>query len=214
MNTIDLFSVPILVTQLKDEEKFKQNEIDILKSIPLNKQYGDDGNYLSERNHILMEYNLVRIKTSCDNYVKYYTENILGIEDNFKMFRSWLSMNITGTKHQAHSHRNTMISCVLYFDEFMSDNIMAPINFGQKGLDQTFKTFQFEFKEKKKNQYNNKVLSIFPKTNTLIVFPGWIKHETEECKSNVKRYCLGTNYFFAGESSSGYHNINIKVNDP
>lgn len=124
---------------------------------------------------------------------------------------SWLSMNTQGTRHLPHSHRNTMISCILYFDEHMSDQPMAPISFGQDGLDQVFRTFQFQFNVRERNQYNNNVLTIYPRTNTLIIFPGWLKHETEEAKSTVGRYCLGTNYFFQGESSTGYHNIHIDV---
>jgi len=210
-NVINLFSVPVFVTQLTGHEQFQRSELDILKSIDMDKQYGDDGNYLSKESHVLQKYNLNRIKHLCDRYVSHYTENVLGILDEFRMFRSWLSMNTMGTRHLAHSHRNTMISCILYFDEFMSDEPMVPISFGQDGLDQIFRTFQFEFKKKERNQYNNNVLTIYPRTNTLIIFPGWIKHETEEARSMTKRYCLGTNYFFNGESSGSYHNINIQV---
>lgn len=210
-NVINLFSVPVFVTQLTGIEQFQRSEIELMKSIEMDKQHGDDGNYLSKENHVLERYNLIRIKNLCDAYLHQYTENILGISDQFKMFKSWLSMNTRGTRHLAHSHRNTMISCILYFDEHMSSEPLAPINFGQDGLDQIFKTFQFEFKAKERNQYNNNILTIYPKTNTMIIFPGWIKHETQEAKSTTKRYCLGTNYFFNGESSGGYHKIRVDV---
>jgi uncharacterized protein (TIGR02466 family) len=211
MNIINLFSVPILAQQLSNPEQLKKEEVDILKKIELDKQYGDDGNYLSKDSHILDKYKLSRITNICDKYVKQYTDSILGITDEFKMFKSWLSMNVTGTRHEPHSHRNTMISCILYFDEYMSDQVMAPISFWHDGLDQIFKTFQFSFNVKNQNQYNNKVLTIYPKTNTMIVFPGWLRHETEIAKSSIERYCLGANYFFNGESSTGYHNITINV---
>jgi len=211
MNIINLFSVPLFVTHLEGNEQLRRDEVELLKNIQLDKQYGDDGNYLSKDVHILEKYNLTRIKSLCDHYVNHYIEDIIGITDKFKMFKSWLSMNVKGTKHLAHSHRNTMISCILYFDEFMSEEVMAPISFGQDGLDQIFKTFQFQFNVKERNQYNNNILTVYPKTNTMIIFPGWIKHETEEAKSMTKRYCLGTNYFFEGETGGGYHNINIGV---
>jgi uncharacterized protein (TIGR02466 family) len=212
MNIINLFSVPIFCTQLESNEHLTHQEVSFLKNIQLNKQYGDDGNYLSGEIDILEKPELARIKNLCDRYVHHYTENILGIEDNFKMFRSWLSKNERGTKHDSHSHRNTMISCILYFDENMTQEPMDPINFGQSALDQIFKTFQFQFKVKEHNQYNNNVLTIYPKTNTLLVFPGWIQHEVPTATSTTKRYCLGTNYFFNGESGEGYHNIKIDVN--
>ena len=211
MTVVNLFSVPVFVTQLTGVEQFKPNEVELLKSIEMEKQYGDDGNYLSKESHVLEKYRLDRVKSLCDAYVHHYTENVIGITDTFKMFKSWLSMNTKGTRHLPHSHRNTMISCVLYFDECMTDQPLAPISFGQSGLDQVFQTFQFQFNVKERNQYNNNVLTIYPKTNTMIIFPGWIKHETEEAKSTVKRYCLGANYFFQGESSGGYYNIKVNV---
>lgn len=211
MQVINLFSTPVVVYHLESHEKFTGHEVDQLKSIVLEKQYGDDGNYLSKNTDVLADKNFQRIRKLCDHYVKCYTKNVLGIADDFVMFRSWLSMNTKGTRHINHSHRNTMISCVLYFDEFMSDNPLAPINFGQAGLDQIFKTFQFHFTVNERNQYNNKVLTIYPRTNTMIIFPGWLEHETETAVTSVKRYCLGTNYFFNGVSSSGYHQIDISV---
>lgn len=209
MSVIDLFSVPVFVQQLSNEKQLRKEEVDLLKTIELEKQYGSDGNYLSKDSHILEKYKLERIRNLCDENVRYYTESILGISDNFKMFKSWLSMNVFETKHDLHSHRNTMISCILYFDEYMSDQIMAPINFWQDGLDQIFKTFQFSFNVKTRNQYNNKVLTVYPKTNMMIIFPGWLKHETELSKTSTCRFCIGTNYFFTGESATGYHNIKI-----
>lgn len=211
MSIINLYSVPIFVEQFQTKDCFTKEEISLLKKIELEKQYGDNGNYLSKEIHILEKYKLNRIKNLCDQYVNNYTNSILGITDKFKMFKSWLSMNVQGTQHEPHSHRNTMISCISYFDEFMSDQPMAPISFWQDGLDQIFKTFQFRFSIKENNQYNNNVLTVYPKTNMIIIFPGWIKHETQKSNSSIERYCLGTNYFFEGESATGYHNITIKV---
>lgn len=211
MNIINLFSVPILVVELPEQEQFVEEEINLFKNVELDKQYGDTGNYLSKDIHIIDTYKLYRIKSICDKYIHTYTNDILSIDNRFKMFKSWLSMNVNGTKHEAHSHRNAMLSCVLYFDEYLSSRTLAPINFQQDGLDQIFKSFQFGFKVKNRNQYNNNILTIYPKTNTLIVFPGWLKHETEISSSPIKRYCLGANYFFEGESAEGYHNINIGV---
>lgn len=211
MTVLNLYSVPIFIKELSMSDGITEDELSTLKTIALDKQYGIDGNYLSKDIHILQTYKLDRIKTLCDLYVNEYTRSVLGISNSFKMFKSWLSKNTTGTRHESHSHRNTMISGVLYFDEYLSDQPMAPINFWQDGLDQIFRTFQFRFDTLERNQYNNNILSIYPKTNMLIIFPGWIKHETEKSTSSIDRYCLGTNYFFEGESATGYHNIHIEV---
>jgi uncharacterized protein (TIGR02466 family) len=208
---INLFSVPIFVSSLPEEHTFTKDEIDILKNIKLIKQYGNDGNYLSDDIHVLKNYSLTRIKNLCDSYVSHYVKNVLCIDAEFKMFKSWLSMNQAGTKHEIHAHRNTMISCVMYFDENMSNENMTPINFVQTGLDSIFNTFQFKFETLNSNEYNSSHVKVAPKTGTVIVFPGWVKHGTDESVSNTKRYCLGTNYFFEGTSSSGYHNLTINV---
>ena len=212
MNIIDLYTVPLFQTQLTGSEQITRQEVDVLKSIELKTQHGEQGNHLSREDiHILEKYKLDRLKNLCDSYVSNYTQNILGITDEFKMFTSWLSMNVKGTKHDPHSHGNTMLSCILYFDEDMSDEVLDPINFEQAGLNSTFKKFQFQFNIKEPNQYNNQVLSIYPKTNTLLIFPGWVRHEVPPVISDTKRYCLGTNYFFTGETGVGYHNLTVKI---
>jgi len=208
---INLFSVPVLIANLSDQEKLTPEEIDIFKSIKVDKQWGDDGNFLSEEIHVLKKFNLSRIETLCNKYVEHYVKKIIGIDAEFKMFKSWLSVNEKGTKHHAHSHRNTMISCVMYFNENMSNEIMSPINFKQDGLDFIFKTFQFRFKPLFTSQYNSRFAEVSPRPGTVIVFPGWITHETDQSVFNGRRYCLGSNYFFNGESDSGYHNITVEV---
>jgi hypothetical protein len=212
MNIIPLFTVPVFVVQLENNEAFLEDEVRLLQTVKLNKQYGEDANYLSEESHVLEMLNLTRLRSICDYYVNIYANNIIGIDAKFKMFRSWLAMNVDGSKHHTHSHGNTMISCVLYFDETLSNDPMAPINFYQDGIKDIFKTHQFQFKTTHLNQYNSGHATVIPKTNTMIIFPGWIKHGTEINQTNTKRYCLGTNYFFEGEVGEGYHNINIKIN--
>ena len=203
-------SVPILVANLENKDKFTDAEIDLLKKIPTEQPGEDARPYLSLDTHVLEKYNLFRIKNLCDLSIKNYTENILGIEGKFKMFASWLTINVNNTKHHSHYHQNAMLSCVLYFNENANDDTLAPIIFENNNLNNIFKQFQFYFEVREPNMYNTE-LKIFPKTNTLIVFPGWIKHWTEESNTNEKRYCLGANYFFEDESAHGYHRLKIKV---
>ena len=208
---INLNTVPVFVTNIGIP--ITKEELEIFKSIKLNRQYGEDGNFLSEEIHVLKTYNLERVKKICDDHVNYYTQEILKIKNKFSMTKSWLSLNVKGTKHHAHSHRNTMISCVLYFDEYLSNQPMANINFEQPGLDSIFKTFQFQFDNIEHNQYNSPIAMVKPTTGTIIVFPGWIRHETDLSESEVKRYCLGTNYFLEGSTGKGYHNLSISLSE-
>lgn len=210
---INLCTVPIFVTSLSLSNSVTQEELEVFKSIELDRQYGDDANFLSKEIHVLKTYKLDRIKSLCDFYVEHYTKNILQIKNKFSMTKSWLSMNVRGTKHHAHSHRNTMISCVMYFDENLSNEPMANINFEQPALDSIFKSFQFQFDVLNRNQYNSPVAMVKPRTGTVIVFPGWVRHETDLCESDTKRYCLGTNYFLEDSTGEGYHNVKITLSE-
>lgn len=210
MDVVDLFSVPILVHDLDNNEQLHYEEIEILKSVEVFSQQSGH-NLLSYDNNILTKYNLNRIKNICDKYVSKYLNEVLFVSSELQMFSSWLSVNKKFTKHYQHSHVNTMLSCLIYFDEFGSDQFLSPIVFSQNGLFDVFKSFQFKLNTTSDNRYNSQSVVITPKTNTLIVFPGWLKHYTIESSSNVERYCLGTNYFFVGESGSNYHRLNLEV---
>lgn len=213
MNIISMSSVPILVTELTEDEGLTTEEYKVLTNIPLAKRDEDKifSTYLSESSQILNDVSLSRIKEIKLKYINYYLENIVNISNKFVMTSSWLTMNQNGSSHERHSHGNVVLSSVLYFCENLSDEPMAPFYISQKGLSGIFQNFQFEYNIKNYNEFNSPNLTVPTKTNLLVVFPGWMLHGSEPMNKNTKRYCIGSNYFLNDHVGSGYHSLSIEA---
>jgi len=206
-------SVPILVTELLDQEKINRDQYDVLVNIPLKKREEEfeSSTFLSNSSHILDHPSLLSIKETKERYVDYYLKQVIGIKNKFIMTSSWLTMNYNGSSHERHSHGNVILSCVLYFCENLSDEEMAPFYISQKGLPHVFQNFQFEYHIENFNEYNSTNLTIPTKSNILIIFPAWMLHGSMPMNSNTKRYCIGSNYFINDHVGSGYHSLNIQA---
>lgn len=213
MNLLNMNSVPIMVTELLDEEKINFDEYNVLTNLEMLKREPEKafGTLLSKSSNILENPELNRIKQVKKKYIDSYLNNILGITSNFVLTSSWLTMNHNGAAHERHSHGNVLLSSVLYFCENLSDEPMSDFYISQQGLKHIFKNFQFEFTPNSFNEYNSPSLNIPTKTNLLVIFPGWMLHGSNPMNKNTKRYCIGSNYFLSDHVGTGYHSLSIKA---
>lgn len=211
MYIANMNSVPVLVTELANDEKINFEEYNTLVNLEMTKRESEKlySTLLSKSSNILDNSNLARIKKIKKKYVDKYLKDILGISSNFILTSSWLTMNHNGSAHERHSHGNVMISSVLYFCENLSDEPMSNFYISQQGLKHIFQNFQFEFNIKSFNEYNSPSLNVPTKTNLLVVFPGWLLHGSEPMNKNTKRYCIGSNYFLNDHVGTGYHSLSI-----
>ncbi len=211
MYIANMNSVPVLVTELANDEKINFKEYNTLVNLEMTKRESEKlySTLLSKSSNILDNSDLARIKKIKKKYVDKYLKDILGISSNFILTSSWLTMNHNGSAHERHSHGNVMISSVLYFCENLSDEPMSNFYISQQGLKHIFHNFQFEFDIKSFNEYNSPSLNVPTKTNLLVVFPGWLLHGSEPMNKNTKRYCIGSNYFLNDHVGTGYHSLSI-----
>lgn len=213
MNIVNMNSIPILITELEDDEKITLEEYQELISLELQKRNEEKtfSTMLSTSTIILENPNLANIKKTKLKYINQYLKNILGISNKFKMTSSWLTLNYNGSAHETHSHGNVILSSVLYFSENLSTENMAPFYIKNLELKNIFSNFQFEYTLKEMNQYNSPSLTIPTKTNLLIVFPAWMKHGSEPMNKKTKRYCIGSNYFLNDTVGTGYHSLSVNI---
>ena len=213
MKVLNMYSVPIFITELKDQERITIEEYEILSKINLKKREEElqNSTFLSESSQILEHPLLSNIKKTKLKYVNYYINNILGLSNYFKMTTSWLTMNSEGSSHERHSHGNVILSSTLYFCENLFEDHMAPFYISQKGMSHVFENFQFQYNIDSNNEYNSPSLILPTKTNMLVVFPGWMLHGSEPHHSEYKRYCIGSNYFIEDTVGTGYHSLEVKV---
>lgn len=213
MNVVNMGSIPILILELEDHEKITIEEYQELISLDMEKRDVDAtfSTFLSKSTTILKNPKLLKIYDTKLKYINLYLNQILGVDNEFVMTSSWLTVNQNGSAHERHSHGNVILSSVLYFCENLSDEIMSSFYINNNELKDIFKNFQFEYKINHHNQYNSPSLTIPTKTNLLIIFPAWMKHGSEPMNKNTKRYCIGSNYFLNDIVGSGYHSLSVKT---
>lgn len=201
LNTLYFGSLPII----KYNNVFNANK-DELKYLKSLKYTYKNGFYLSDGIKLLEDINLKKIKNCINNTFEDYKTNILEIEDNFYISQSWSTINKSQGFHGVHTHKNTLFSCVLY----LQTNDSAINFFIENSAIQNH--FNFSFKVKNYNIHNCTSWKLPVNTGDLVIFPGYLKHSSEENKSKEDRIIVGVNYFIKDEigKKDDYDYLNIK----
>jgi hypothetical protein len=213
MSVLHLSSIPIFIVECQEDIINKSN-LSLLLDTEFNKIQKDGHLELSKNVNILNHEKLSSLRKIINDNSKIYTEQVLGITNNFKMTHSWITKNVKNSKHHLHKHRGIMFSSVTYFYEDISNDEISPIIFYTPGLKNTFKEMMFNFNIKEYNQINSTCWKVYPKKNQIIFFPAYLDHETEVNHSDKTRYCLATNYLIHGDilTHDIYHNYSLNVN--
>ena len=210
---MQLSAIPIFIVEWH-EDIVNKNNLDFLLNLEMNK---DDSQkhllQLSKDTHILKNERLKSIQKIHTECSKQFTENVLGVTNEFKMTHSWLTKNVKGSKHHAHTHVGLMFSSVTYFNEDLSNGPFAPIKFYIPGLKNTFRDNYFKLDIKEYNEVNSSSWTIQPQKNQIIFFPAYLSHETEENVNDKTRFCIASNYFIHGHvfSEDKYHGFKISI---
>jgi uncharacterized protein (TIGR02466 family) len=149
------------------------------------------GNLISKNNHILEEPIFEQLKASILKNVNVYFNEIFnnGNCSNVELYitTSWLNWAETDEYHHDHTHANSLISGVLYFD--VCENIDS-ISFCNPNADTILGNIIISQSEHKSRWLaNDWVVSV--KKNMLILFPSTMKHGvlprqyTPDCKTRI-----------------------------
>jgi len=184
--------IPIVKIDLQPHEFITLEEVNKLKELEL---YDKFNMGLSVSYKLIEETGLKRIGQVFDRYVDYYVKQILGLENRFSRTQSWLTVHNEGSEHHNHFHPNSMIAAVLYFNETMTADPMAPLIVTIPGTDNIFPNFKFLMDINENNMYNYTEYTLYPITNRMFIFPAHLMHKTLPENGNIKRYAIGTNYF-------------------
>ena len=163
----------------------------------------EHGPFISNTYELFECTELVELKDKFNFAVRTYVQEVLRVPGlQFRLIGSWLTKNTLNTKHHTHSHTNSMLSVVTYFDDSIckDDNIQGII-FEQNKFDCIFPQFKFDFKNLKPdkwNIYNYEFYTLRPRHNEVIIFPSHLYHRSEVNLTD-SRFCIGANYFISGE---------------
>jgi hypothetical protein len=213
ITVLPLNAVP--VAKIQYNNFIKNNEKDIIKKIT-DWELRDESSrapLVSNTYRLFEEYNLYDLKSRFDECVHMYATKVLGVDVGFKNIGSWVTRNTINTFHRKHTHPNTVISVVTYFDDNMeAEELLPGIIFSSSGLNNIFKPFTLDIEDKIKesNIFNSRSHSVKPCEGAVIIFPGYIPHQSQ-VNNTESRYCVAANYFFCDSFGSSLNKNYVEI---
>jgi len=213
ITVLPLNAVP--VAKIQYNNFIKNTEKDIIKNITSWEPRGELSRdpLISNTYRLFEEYNLYDLKNRFDECVHMYATKVLGVDIRFKNIGSWVTKNTINTFHRKHTHPNTVLSVVTYFDDNKeTDKVLPGIIFSSLGLDNIFKPFTLhvEDKIKERNIFNSRSHTVEPYEDSVIIFPGYIQHQSQ-VNNTESRYCVGANYFFCDTFGSTLYKNYVEI---
>ena len=197
-NIIPLFPTPIIITNIgrdfmKDELQFFFEDILMYKDTKGRMQnHQSKDRYLFDSHPDILK----DIRNFCEQQLKYYLEEINGIDTDLtglRITQSWLNKTKPDESHRSHYHSNSYLSGVLYICCLPNDGIVFNNRFS--GMYNNM-----EFQTKKLTIWNTTSISQDVTEGDLIIFPSWMTHGVFSNKTkNRERISLAFNTFPTGE---------------
>ena len=188
-----LFSIPIYMSNI--DRPFTKQELQFVDN-QKNKCNKNTGNIRSKDNYILNRKEFKNIKKFLDQCCKEYLEKIISPKNNIELYitQSWLNYTEENQHHHIHSHPNSIVSGVLYFD---CDKENDKIKFTNP------KDYQQIVPEiEKYNIWNSNTWWFVLETGQLVMFPSSTTHQVDTKKGTNTRISLAFNTFYKGTIGS------------
>jgi uncharacterized protein (TIGR02466 family) len=105
--------------------------------------------------------------------------------------QSWITVKQPMQEHHTHSHGNSVISGVYYFN----DGPMEQINFHKNVSSPDFNIIVIPTDEEraKDSPFATNMYTVYPKQNMMLLFPSYLRHSVSMNSSNVDRKCIAFN---------------------
>jgi hypothetical protein len=214
VETIPLQSSPVSTLKInnflteQEKEYFRQ-----YTNFSLNRE--NHSPYISNTYSLFDCNELLLLKNKFNEAIKFYTQKVLRTSElHFRLVGSWFTRNTLNTAHYNHTHPNSMLSVVTYFDDEVNmDDYIQGIVFKQRKFSNIFPDFKFNFDKLKLSEwniYNYEEYTIRPKHNDVIIFPSHITHSSES-NTTKNRFCIGANYFVTGKVHGGDSYSSIEI---
>jgi len=189
----NLFPTPIYMSNI--DRGFTKQELQFVKEQKkhCNK---NTGNINTKDNYILNRKEFKNIKKFLDKHCKDYLETIISPKNNIELYvtQSWLNYTEKNQYHHQHSHPNSVVSGVLYFDcDKEKDQIKFTNPVGYQQIKPEVKNF---------NIWNSETWWFALETGQLVMFPSSTIHQVDTKKGNNTRVSLAFNTFYKGTIGS------------
>ena len=125
------------------------------------------------------------------NFKEFATKVMRWNYKDLEFAQSWLTYKEPGQFHKAHTHPNTIISAVFYYDVKEGDPAIC--------FSKETKSFNRSYIEPsllpdyQDHTFSQEEIYFYPKQNNLIIFPSYLVHGVPPNKTNRTRKALGIN---------------------
>jgi uncharacterized protein (TIGR02466 family) len=126
-----------------------------------------------------------------------YATNIMRYQyQELQFAQSWLSHKLPGQFHKAHSHPNTLLAGVFYYDQQPDDSAICFSKevraIGRSYLEPSL------LEDYQSHPYSQEEIYFIPKKNDFIIFPSHVMHGVPPNNTNRIRKSLGVNALTKG----------------
>jgi len=167
---IDLFPLPLGVVECPLDIK---EIIKFFDTVEMGSEQGSVYGLVSENTYILDNPICKPLADWILKSMQEYSEEILGWDEKLQFSQTWLTYKLPGQKHEVHTHPNSLLAGVFYYEVY--DNYPA-ITFHNPIVSFGRSTFQSKPKDPNNSKYLRDTLSFTPSPNTLIIFPSNTPH--------------------------------------
>jgi hypothetical protein len=189
-----LFPTPLYVTSY---EKDTTEIVKYFDSCEMNEPQGGYG-IISQDSYIIDNPACKELSDFIMEHMRAFATNVMRYDyEELQFAQSWLTYKKPGQFHKAHTHPNTLIASVFYYDHEDGD---ASICFSQEA-----KAYNRSYLEPsllpdyQQYPFSQEEIYFQPKKNNLIIFPSYVTHGVPPNETNKVRKALGVNALTKGK---------------
>ena len=185
----NLFPIPIYMSNI--DRPFTKQELQFVDN-QKNHCTKNQGNINTKDNYILNKKEFKNIKKFIDKSCQDYLKKIISPKNNIELYitQSWLNYTEKNQYHHRHSHPNSVVSGVLYFNCDKKNNKIKFSN--SKGYQQIKPEID------QYNIWNSDTWWFALEAGQLLMFPSSTIHQVDTKKGNNTRISLAFNTFYKG----------------
>lgn len=192
MKIHSLFPTPVYENNLP--RSFTQQEIDYI--LECQKFYTiNSGNTTSANNYVLDEDPMIDIRNFVMFCIREYMSEVVrtDFDVDIRISQSWFNYTNPGQFHHPHTHPNSFISGVLYFQ---ADPSKDKIEF--QNPKKTY-IYNLHIPHRSGNEFNTETTWFSNKPGKLLLFPSKLEHSVPVTESQDTRVSMSFNTFLIGD---------------
>lgn len=192
-HVFNLFPTPLYVTTYQDSTK---QMVDYFDSCEMNEAHGGYG-IISRDSYIIDNPVCKPLSNFIMHHMREFATGVMRYNyEELQFSQSWLTYKKPGQFHKAHTHPNTLIAAVFYYDVQEDD---AAICFSKDV--KSVNRCHFEpslLPDYQDYPYSQEEIYFKPQQNNLIIFPSYVTHGVPPNQTNRIRKALGVNALTKG----------------